>query len=48
MPPTMYLIDVNQTINSIVYLDDREGGIGFLDRDYIYDPMYDAYLVLVG
>ena len=44
----MYLIDINQTIYSIVYLDDREGGIGFLYSDYIYDPMYDAYLVLVG
>ena len=44
----MYLIDINQTIYSIVYLDDREGGIGFLDSDYIYHPMYDTESVLVG
>lgn len=33
MIPTMHLIDIDQTVDAVVDLDDRVGGVGFLDGD---------------
>ena len=44
----MYLVDINQTIDSVVNLYHRVGGVGFLDSYYVYYPMYDTKFVLVS
>jgi hypothetical protein len=46
--PTVYLVNINQTVDTIVNLDYRVGGIGFLDHYNRYYLVDDPYLVLVG